>query len=510
MRDTSCLRTRIALLACLPGLAGATLACNPPTKPQAVQEEDEATRKVLDARDRAVRGAERSTQLVPPSRRDELIISPEVRKRWEDEAKAQGKPLAEVAPQEIVDKIEQQDLRDKRKALAERKAAKARGELPTNKAAEDDVPQPDANPYGLFPGDPPFIDGYNPEEDTCVSGNWCGPAEAAMAVSVPNLPPKGDCPAKLTGGKGSELIESDRNTYAGLSAKPNMQGTFNEHGTELARERTGNETMCCYHWFEYCSGRPHLGDEGPVVATVRPGSAWSDDAIARGEPAALPQGLRERIAGLWRQDAQAEHASVAAFARATLELMALGAPPELLAQAQQAGLDEIDHARRCFSLAERYGAAPVQPGALPALAPRAPSLGQLAADTFAEGCVGETIAALMAQRSARDCSEATVREALEVIADDEARHAALAWSTVSWALREGGDEVTRALREVAAALRGPSRARPAADPSAALLAAHGRLDARAQAQASEDAWAELIEPMLASLLRTPAPAHLGA
>ena len=29
-------------------------------------------------------------------------------------------------------------------------------------------------------GDPPFIDGYNPEEETCPSGNWCGAAEAAL------------------------------------------------------------------------------------------------------------------------------------------------------------------------------------------------------------------------------------------------------------------------------------------------------------------------------------------
>jgi hypothetical protein len=46
-----------------------------------------------------------------------------------------------------------------------------------------------------------------------------------------------------------------------------------------------------------------------------------------------------------------EHASVAAFARFTLDLLALGAPADLVQSAQQALGDEIAHAELCFGLA---------------------------------------------------------------------------------------------------------------------------------------------------------------
>ena len=146
---------------------------------------------------------------------------------------------------------------------------------------------------------------------------------------------------------------------------------------------------------------------------------------------------------------------------------------------------------------------------LPALAPRPAELARLAADTFAEGCVGETIAALVAHRAASRCTDPEVRRCLEVIADDEARHAALAWSTIAWARHEGGASVDERLREVAQRLRAASvRSLPPADPEASSLAVHGRLDARAQAQAARDGWDELIGPMLDSLLAE--PAHDGA
>lgn len=350
-----------------------------------------------------------------------------------------------------------------------------------------------------FPGDPPFIDGYNPEENNCNTGNWCGSAAAADALAVPSLPEELGCAIRITGGRATEIIKGDPKTYAGLTTAPNMQGSLNQHGTELARAKPGGGDTCCYHWFEYCSGRPHLSDDGPVLAPVLPaveaGQGWSAPTHGEGVEPRLPASLRERIAAEWLEDARAEHASVAAFARATLELMALGAPPALLAEAQRAGLDEIDHAQRCFSLAGRYGGVPMQPGPLPALAPRGADLVRLAVDTFAEGCVGETIAALVAQRAARSCTDDVVERSLVRIADDEARHAALAWSTIAWALREGGEAVARGLRAIAAQLR-PAAAVPNADPRAAMLAAHGRLDARAHARAARDAWDEVIGPML--------------
>jgi len=466
MRDTLCLRARIALLACLPGLAG----CSSSPTPEA-----EAKGK------RAGKAAE-----------------------GEDakDAKERKGPLRDLKAR-----------RDARKADAEAQADKAEADDGEPAAVEPPVAEPgvipgtphDGNEAVIgYPGDPPFIDGYNPEEATCVSGNWCGSKEQALTVSVPGVGEAMGCVARINGGgKTNDAIKADPKAYEGLSIAPNMQGALNEHGTELARAKPDGENTCCYHWFEYCSGRPLLGEDGPVVASTRPGAAWNEPALADALAPALPAALRHRIANGWLEDALAEHASVAAFARATLELMAVGAPPSLLVQAQRAALDEIEHARLCFSLAARYGGAPVQPGPLPAAAPRAADPAQLGADAFAEGCVGETIAALAAQRAARAVVDPAMKDALVRLADDEARHAALAWSTVAWALAQGGAPVAERLRRVAASLRpGPDRTLPAADPHAAELAAHGRLDARAHALASREAWAEIIDPMLEQALGT--------
>lgn len=471
MRDTLALRTRIAVLACLPGLA----ACSSPAEP----------------------AAERQGKPPRPSRTVKELPAAERDQADHDADEADAK---------------QAKIQPARKVVAV-PAGQSKANQPTPPAVASPSQGSHATPMGPVPGDPPFIDGYNPEEDTCISGNWCGAGPAAAAVAVPNVPEELGCAVRIAGGKASETIKGDPKTYEGLSAAPNMQGALNQHGTELARAKGGDD-VCCYHWFEYCSGRPHLSEHGPVLAPVQPAGGelegWCDPTLAedRPDPLASSPALRARVAAAWLDDARAEHASVAAFARATLELMAVGAPPSLLAQAQQAGLDEIEHARACFGLAARYGGEAMRPGPLPALPPRPADPCRLAADTFAEGCVGETIAALAARRAARGATDPLVAAALERIADDEARHAALAWSTVAWARAEGGAAVAEHLRRVAASLR-PSddEALPPEEPEATQLRAHGRLDARAHALAGRQAWAEIIAPMLEQLLAEPRREH---
>jgi hypothetical protein len=214
-----------------------------------------------------------------------------------------------------------------------------------------------------------------------------------------------------------------------------------------------------------------------------------------------PAPLRAALAAAWLEDARSEHASVASFARATLELLALAAPPALVAACQRAGLDEVEHARVCFALAAGYAGAARGPGPLPAVAPRPADLVRLACDTFVEGCVGETTAALAAARAARRCADPAVAAALARISDDEADHAALAWATVAWAAGRGGEPVRAALRALADRLHADvlAAAAPPADPDADLLARHGRLDLAARHACERDAWAQLIAPAVDEL-----------
>src|SRR5688572_22789428 len=180
--------------------------------------------------------------------------------------------------------------------------------------------------------------------------------------------------------------------------------------------------------------------------SVETGSAAWDElrAIARGlEPA-----LAARIAGEWARDAQFEHASIASFGRFALELLAVGAPSELVESAHRAAIDEIEHARLCFSLASIYGGEPVGPGPLSidANAFATPELRSMVHATVLEGCVNETLATLEA-RSARELAgPRAVREALRAIERQESDHASLAFRFVSWAIQIGGHDLRDAAR----------------------------------------------------------------
>ncbi|HTJ83546.1 MAG TPA: ferritin-like domain-containing protein [Polyangiaceae bacterium] len=133
-------------------------------------------------------------------------------------------------------------------------------------------------------------------------------------------------------------------------------------------------------------------------------------------------------------------------------MLALGAPAELVRDVHRALGDEIEHAELCFSIASGLGAS-VGPGPIPWSADLGPrtTAAEVARATVIEGCIGESIAALVAQLERDAAAEPVVRRALERIAEDEARHAQLAWRTVAWLLRSHGaavrEAVTRAFIE---------------------------------------------------------------
>ncbi|HWB79082.1 MAG TPA: hypothetical protein VG755_29180, partial [Nannocystaceae bacterium] len=110
------------------------------------------------------------------------------------------------------------------------------------------------------------------------------------------------------------------------------------------------------------AGRPFLVDGRARTAAAIATDTWCS-VVAR-EPDALDDDTRALLAAHWTEVALAEHASVPAFARFALELAALAAPAELLAECARAMSDEIDHARLAFTLASRYLGAAIGPGPL--------------------------------------------------------------------------------------------------------------------------------------------------
>lgn len=231
------------------------------------------------------------------------------------------------------------------------------------------------------------------------------------------------------------------------------------------------------------SGRPLVYAGASVVARRASGPGWIDELSP--EVNALDAPTREALAAAWRDDAYAEHASIAAFTRVAMQLLAVAAPPELLEGAHRAALDEVRHARLCFTLASMYGACWEAPGPIApdAIRHAACDLPSIAREALLEGCLGEGVAAAIARASRDTAEDPEVMSALATIADDEARHCELAWSIMGWCLDTGGspvaDAVGDALRALAAAdfsLELP------AGVDAATWASHGRVDpARAEA-----------------------------
>ncbi|MCA9699576.1 MAG: hypothetical protein KC431_18765, partial [Myxococcales bacterium] len=236
----------------------------------------------------------------------------------------------------------------------------------------DQIPEGEFDYFG--PARDPF--GDHEEEEGCPNGDWCGTPAEARLFAIEHIPDQLGCPAKIiANGKAAAELDQKSKRWKGFSFHPMMQGRLMSSVTKATREEKGNQELCCYHWFEYCSGRPLLDGEDMVVAAVREGSSWSCEPSVVAAPddrpdAEIAADLRARLGQLWLDDALMEHASIAAFARATLELMAMAAPPDLLGEIQVAADDEIEHAMRCFGLAQRFSGQAREPGELTPLEPR--------------------------------------------------------------------------------------------------------------------------------------------
>ena len=207
---------------------------------------------------------------------------------------------------------------------------------------------------------------------------------------------------------------------------------------------------------------------------------------------------RERLFEHYRQVALMEHASVAAFARLSLQLMSLGAPSELVRLSIQAQGDELEHARLAFGLANELSPIPLGPGALSIEgALDETSIEHIAFTAVIEGCVGETVAAAEATEASARAANPGLRALFERIARDETRHAELSYRVVSWLLEVGGASVRRA---VARGFQAAIECSPAARRTKQEDANFGALDAALADEVRTQALRQIV---------TPAAAHLG-
>ncbi len=285
------------------------------------------------------------------------------------------------------------------------------------------------------------------------------------------------------------------------------------------------DTCCYYFCTGACCGRPLVVDGVARVAALVIDSAWSttshrlcSDAATGTEPfAELTAADRAALAAAWRADAADEHASIASFLRFGMDLLAFGAPPDLVADAANAAADEVRHARLCCAIAHALDGQDSGPGAL-----RCGDLGahaDLAQAAFAavvEGCVGETLAAVCLGTAARRAGPGALQQTLLAMADDEARHAELAWRFVRWAWAQPGRLDVRAA--IDRAIASVQDSAPTRDPRAEILQAvsnsarlaGGRLPARDYAAACRGAMAQIVLPCARAMAATAVgPVHAG-
>jgi hypothetical protein len=248
---------------------------------------------------------------------------------------------------------------------------------------------------------------------------------------------------------------------------------------------------------------------------------WCDSLFNAPRTPLSPQ-LSAALATAFTQQGLMEHASIAAFARFSLQLLALGAPPELVHAAARAMQDETRHAQACFALASRHAGVPVGAGPLALDGALADTswLG-VVRDTILEGCIGETVAALEAAEAAAHCLDPDTRRVLRDIAREESQHAELAWRFVTWALMQGPRElqahVVDVFRAAVAAERDGAVEAPRLSPHERALLENGVVCEPLRAAIRARALSEVVRPCVAALLQDPAasatqpvPSELGS
>jgi len=232
-----------------------------------------------------------------------------------------------------------------------------------------------------------------------------------------------------------------------------------------------------------------------AVATTEPGAQASADAEAGWghqivpDTSALPESARSALAAVWTARARSEHASVPAFARLSLSLIAHGAPASLVEAVHVAARQEIVHARLTFALAGAYAGGVIAPRPLAELfrapAVTATSLWRLAEESLVDGVLMEGTAAAAAAEELAAAQDPAVREALRIIARDEAAHAELAWRILDWCCarhreaNDDGSDLRRGLHQLLLRMPAPQLVPPGAPAPDAELLAHGYISPEA-------------------------------
>ena len=223
----------------------------------------------------------------------------------------------------------------------------------------------------------------------------------------------------------------------------------------------------------------HVATDGTVTETAR--ESTSDQTACAGR---RPEGLRSRHVGTsasalgehFARMAHLEQASITAFEVLATELLQHGAPAELVAAARSAAADEVRHTATTTELALRFGVSPTAAEVAPHVLR---SLEAIALDNASEGCVRECFGAALGCYQAQSAADPAIAAAMAEIAEDETRHAALAFAIDAWVQSQLDDHGRARVGAARAHAVNALRSEIACVPDATTRAALGLPDAAA-------------------------------
>jgi hypothetical protein len=245
--------------------------------------------------------------------------------------------------------------------------------------------------------------------------------------------------------------------------------------------------------------RIRVGSE-PRLLGSRHRDDWSAD-VAPSLGTLEPHRL-STLAEAWLREAVEAHGHIGALSNLSLQLLAVGAPPGLLRASQRASLDAVAQAELCFGLASAFANRRLGPSDRSiAPLPAHPTVTSVALLAVRDGCVAQTITAMIATTAASSCEE-SISGVLRRLAAGATRRAGLAWRYLKWALAQ--DTSGRLARRVSAAFQEELAVRPIqpadGDRSPGWGADYGRLTHRRRAEIAARTMREIVLPCAQALL----------
>jgi hypothetical protein len=216
---------------------------------------------------------------------------------------------------------------------------------------------------------------------------------------------------------------------------------------------------------------------------------------------ALTEAERARLAETWKRRSAAEYLAVSTFSILAIDLVAAGAPADVLSHCVRAQLDEIRHAELAVRMVEIYGGERIAP--LPGMSKlpenrRVPAVQQAVSNTLLVSCVSETYATTVLTATRDLTTDPVAHAVLTSIYSDEIMHARLGWSYLRYAIDRGGKGVVgaasamvpRAIKGVATVVE---RERPVGEVTEAVRR-HGLMTPAEERRVFADCVREVLVP----------------